>query len=255
MSVEQPMLSDLMAAYLRRLAANPQAGLISGAAREVEPYDAVPTQVLDPVQTWNEATLAVRTHGLDVPTDSPTIWPSIVFAAESCTAVPMAVGQFPQSVRDLSQLARSLEGNSKPQPVLPPQAIDGLDSWISENSDSASWTDQCLAAGVARQARRFDDSIRLLKSVEKSAGRKSAALIANELASTHWQRGERGEAIKIWDSLPDSVPVLFNRGMAALFTGDRKRAQASLSTAIAALDDSTGWRHLARLYLALAESA
>lgn len=254
MPVEQPMLSDLMAAYLRRLAASPQTGLVSGAAREVEPYDAVPTQVLDPVQTWAEATVALREQGIESPAESPSIWASVVFGAEAATAVPMAAGHFPQAVRDLAQLARSVEGQSKPQPNSSPLPIDGLDNWIGETSDQSTASELCVAAGLLRLARRPEDAERLLRSLRKSCGKQFVAAIDNEIASTMWARGERAEAVKVWDSLPESVPVLFNRGMSALFTGIRQKARENLVKAIATMDDGSGWRHLARLYMALAES-
>jgi len=54
--------------------------------------------------------------------------------------------------------------------------------------------------------------------------------------------------------LPDSVPILFNRGMAALFLDRPADARAALRTAVEKIPESSGWHHLGRLYLALAES-
>ena len=65
--------------------------------------------------------------------------------------------------------------------------------------------------------------------------------------------GKAEEAIKIWNRLPDSVPVLFNRGMAALFTDRAAEARKHLKEAIAKLPESSAWHHLGRLYLTLAE--
>ena len=48
------------------------------------------------------------------------------------------------------------------------------------------------------------------------------------------------------------MPVLFNRGMAALFLGRRDEAVAALTQAVAALPDTSAWHHLGHLYLALA---
>ena len=79
-----------------------------------------------------------------------------------------------------------------------------------------------------------------------------AAAWANETAAILWHCGSKAEAAKRWQELPESIPVLFNRGMAALFTGRTDDARANLRRAVAKLPESSGWHHLARLYLALA---
>jgi tetratricopeptide (TPR) repeat protein len=76
--------------------------------------------------------------------------------------------------------------------------------------------------------------------------------VANEEAALLWQRGEHAEAARRWGQMPDSVPVLFNRGMAALFLGRPADARAALRQAVERLPEASGWHHLGRLYLALA---
>ena len=66
-------------------------------------------------------------------------------------------------------------------------------------------------------------------------------------------RGEPKLLVKIWDALEATAPVLFNRGMAALFTGDVVAAKQHLACAIAQLPASSAWHHLGRLYLTLAD--
>jgi predicted Zn-dependent protease len=75
----------------------------------------------------------------------------------------------------------------------------------------------------------------------------------NETAALAWQRGRVEDAVRLWTALPESVPVLFNRGMAALFLSRPAEARASLAQAAAQLPEDSAWHHLARLYLALAE--
>ena len=64
----------------------------------------------------------------------------------------------------------------------------------------------------------------------------------------------RNEAKAIWASLPEVAPVVFNRGVAELFEGSPRAAQAHFKKAVALLPESSGWHHLAQLYLALASS-
>ena len=69
-----------------------------------------------------------------------------------------------------------------------------------------------LAVGVLRLARQFDLARQLLTR------RSRRQVSGNEAAALAWHEGKTDEAIRLWNSLPDSVPVLFNRGMAALFS-------------------------------------
>jgi len=111
-----------------------------------------------------------------------------------------------------------------------------------------------LAAGVLRVARHFDRAEKLLANLEKDLPAASKTAVANERAAILWSRGQRSEAAKIWNSLPESAPVLFNRGMAAFFLGDKAAARRDLAIAVDKIAESSGWHHLGRLYLALAQS-
>jgi hypothetical protein len=51
-----------------------------------------------------------------------------------------------------------------------------------------------------------------------------------------------------------SIPVLFNRGMSALFLGRAADAHTALTQATAQLPVTSAWHHLGRLYLALSEA-
>ena len=76
---------------------------------------------------------------------------------------------------------------------------------------------------------------------------------ANETAALAWHRGHPDEALKLWQAQTPSVPVLFNRGMAALFLGKFADARAALSEAVKQLPEGNGWHHLGHLYLSLAQ--
>ena len=78
------------------------------------------------------------------------------------------------------------------------------------------------------------------------------ALRANEEAALAWHRGQGEQALALWQTQKDNVPVLFNRGMASLFLGRPPEAQTALRAAVAQLPDTSAWHHLGHLYLALA---
>ena len=67
------------------------------------------------------------------------------------------------------------------------------------------------------------------------------------------RKSARDEARALWESLSDGVAGLFNRGMAALFCGEAAAAREPLEKALAQLPEGSGWHHLARFYLTLAE--
>src|SRR4051812_35845444 len=100
----QPALADLMARYLGRQSAAHTAGLAAVEAGDVEPYEAVPVQAVDPRQAWDEATAGVAQFGSADVGKALAEWPQVVAGQESQTALPMAAGHYPQLVRDLAPL-------------------------------------------------------------------------------------------------------------------------------------------------------
>jgi tetratricopeptide (TPR) repeat protein len=72
------------------------------------------------------------------------------------------------------------------------------------------------------------------------------------MAALAWHRGEADKALALWEKQEPLAPVLFNRGMAAVFLGRTDLARASLDAAVAQLPETSAWHHLARLYATLA---
>src|SRR5207253_1525414 len=111
--------------------------------------DAVPPQVLDPKQAWDEATAVLWhfTPGTSVPHTTlvavfgvPADWPTLVAGQESAIALPFAAGYFPQSVRDLQRLARSVPPTELPTEAGAPIPSDGLDSWVRKVEEGGEVT-------------------------------------------------------------------------------------------------------------------
>jgi len=203
---------------------------------EVEPHDVAAGFRVDPRAAWIDATTGITTAPVPLPPD----WSTLVNQTNSMFAIAMAVGNFPQSVRDLHPLltrfdpARLRPGDSPP----PLPGFSGLRGWIRLHAAAQP----LVAAGIARLLGDFDDAARLLPSD-----------VANERAALEWHRGRSSEALAAWIAMPDSPTVLFNRGMALLFFDRTAEAKPALAAAVAGIPDSSGWNALARLYLALAE--
>lgn len=253
MPAELPNMNDMLKEYLQRRSSAHGDGIATLEAGDVEPYDAVPAQVLDPKQAWDEATAVLTHFDENSAIKSPTDWAQLVSAVDAAVAVPMAAGHFPQSVRDLNRLARSVPPTELPTESGSPIQIDGIETWLRGVEKSASGVEALLAVGVLRALRQFGRADKLLTKIEKTLPAKLRSAWTNEKAALLWSCGPRAEALTMWNSLPDSAPVLFNRGVAALFLGDKGAAKSALTAAVTQIDESSGWHHLGRLYLALAQ--
>jgi hypothetical protein len=247
-------LSELFTRYLQRQAQAQAEGLgYAEPTDEVVPHEAAPAQPVDPQLAWGEA-VAVAQHfpgagapkGWPVPPD----WPGLVAAQEPAVALAFCLGNYPQQVRNLHPLLGG-EPAALRQPPGRPLPAAALADWANAQKD---YPQALLAAGVLRLARHFDEAAELLRRAG-DAPAEWQAVKANEEAALAWHRGSADEALALWQAQAASVPVLFNRGMAALFLGRRDEAVAALTQAVAPLPDSSAWHHLGHLYLALASRA
>lgn len=252
-----PPLGELMAGYLARQADAHAAGLApTEVGGEVVPFEAAPVQTVDPRLAWDEALAAVRHFKADVKTRSwqaPPDWPLLVAAHEPTVALAFGVGNFPQLVRHLRPVLENADLTELRPSAGRPVAAAGLIGWASETAAQKQFPKLFLALGALRLARQFDKADELVAAVRNDVPAEWKSAWANEEAALAWHRGRAEEALKLWREQPASVPVLFNRGMAALFLGQHVEARKSLAEAVAQLPESSAWHHLGRLYLTLAE--
>ena len=187
--------------------------------------------------------------------EAPPDWPGLVAALEPAIAVAFCIGNFPQMVRnlqpllsggDLTSLGSEADRESeRKRPIIVPPSL------LQWANTVRGYPQLLLAAGVLRLAQRFEESSELLKSNGKAPA-DLQALRANEEAALAWHRGNGEEALTLWMAQKPSVPVLFNRGMAALFLGRPADGRTALEKAVAHLPETSSWYHLGHLYLALA---
>ena len=101
-----PALAELFAEYLKGQTAAQAVGLgFAEPDGEVEPYESVPVQPVDPALAWTDA-LAVAGHFQTAKTNwtTPPDWPVLVAAQEPAVALTFSLGNFPQMVRNLHPL-------------------------------------------------------------------------------------------------------------------------------------------------------
>lgn len=248
-------LADLFTQYLhRRMTAHAEGLNPAETEAQVVPHESVPVQPIDPRLAWNDAVAVVQYFPpatTEVRWDVPPDWSALVAAQEPAFALAFSIGNYPQMVRNLHPL---LSGGD---PVAlrssnrrPASASLALVEWAM---NAGKYPQILLAVGILRLARRFDEAAELLRSKSKMPT-SWQAVRANEDAALAWHRGQAEEALSLWQAQEPSAPVLFNRGMAALFLNRGAQAQSALTQAVAQLPDSSAWHHLAHLYLTLAEA-
>jgi hypothetical protein len=253
MSQTPQSVAELFQQYLRRQMAAHADGLgFADPEGQVVPHEAVPVQPVDPRLAWDDA-LTVADHFSTPRTaprwQTPPEWPTLVAAQEPAVSLAFCLGNFPQMVRNLQPLLHGgdlmllRQASNRPASVAP-----AVVSWATQAS---GYPQVLLAVGVLRLARRFEEADERLTATGK-APTVWQALRSNEEAALAWHRGLAEEALASWQAQKASVPVLFNRGMAALFLGRVSEARTALREAVAQLPDSSAWHHLGHLYLALA---
>jgi tetratricopeptide (TPR) repeat protein len=256
----QPGLTDLMARYLQKQA-DAQAVGIATFDGEVTPYEVGPVQPLDPKLAWDEALAVLAFYG---PThvqrrQAPPHWSHLVANHESIVAVAFSAANFPQLMRNFHAILGL--GGMPAQPNLAelrpvagrPSTASELTSWVDEVAHKKEYPQTLLALGTLRLAKHFDAAEAFVRAHDADIPAAWRTGWENEKAALAWHSGRYEDARKIWDSLEATVPVLFNRGMAALFAGNGADAKQHLTAAIAKLPASSSWHHLGRLYLILAD--
>lgn len=248
-------LSELFSRYLRRQADDQAAGLAAEAPGEVVPFEAAPAPPVEPRAAWLEAVAILpHYHSGAVPTLAvPPDWPGLVAAQEPTTAVAFCLGNFPQMVRAFQPLLHAESLASPRSGTNRPASLPTLADWAALAARQPRYPEALLALGCLRLAGQFDLLHELVLAVEKAVPEQWRPAWENERAANAWHAGRREEAQALWQAQTDRVPVLFNRGMAALFLGQPPQAHPWLTRAVAELPETSAWHHLGQLYLALAD--
>jgi hypothetical protein len=259
--MSQPQLHELFASYLQHRGAmlEPEHQLPDS---EVELHQAIAPAVVDARQAFKDA-VAVTGWLLDSKTASALQaslqplpgWASLVHHQESLVAVPFCLGNYPQMVHDVAPL---LSGQAPSTLLFRPgrsQSMSDVATWAAAQIKKQQWADALLAAAVLRVAGQYDSAANLLQRVREAAAPAWDGLLRNEEAALEWSRGDLKRAGQLWAAHPGAAtpPLLFNRGVAALFGDQNKQAAPLLQRAVELLPDTSAWHHLAHLYLALAE--
>jgi hypothetical protein len=222
---------------------------IDSPSTEVEPHDVLGGVRTDPRLAWQETCDLARQLGLDpvnMASAKPPEWGTFQALAISSPALPMALGCFPQMVRDPLPLLMTAKLTELLPTRVPTSGLTSLKDWAKKTLHNGSITAACLAAGCAMIV--GEDCQPLLASRAKADATTPGDCWANQQAAALWLAGEHHEALAIWRSL-SGLAATFNTGMALLFLGHSDDAKPYLQAAVDALPETTGWNHLAQLFL------
>jgi hypothetical protein len=250
-----PTLADLTAGFLSRTQDAETLAAAADALGEVEPHEVSVGYRAEPRLAWEESLEVLGAFGktasaIPVPGD----WGGLVARQDGVAALPFALANYPQRVRDLGTLLQTAELlELLPATVEAAPVSTGLLKWGTKHVQAGNLPHALIAAANYRAARDFGRAAETLASLKASVAAEWQPVLANEEAALRWHRGEYAAAAELWNALPDSVPVRFNRGMAALFLGRPVEARELLRGATAGLAETSAWHHLASLYLTLAE--
>ena len=240
-----PSLTELFSHYVKNAdiqAADYGTGL-------VEPYDSGVSHPVDAGLAWQGAVASLASI-MEPGTrfERPAEWITLVQSRDSYPAVALAAGNFPQMLRDLPALLQVENLADLRGTVGPVHELPGLSTWAARTA-GGSFVGRLLAAGVLRLAGQFEHEY--LRD-DSGLSKLQRLALQNERAALLWSRGDCDSAVELWQELSDTAIGQFNLGMSALFD---KPAQALpfLQTATKLLADEDPWRHLAGIYLALAE--
>jgi hypothetical protein len=250
----QTPLAELMVRYLQHQADAHAAGLAAvEVVGEVVPFDAAPAPSVDPRIAWVAAVAATPLFRPEAETGAwpvPPEWPVLVAGLEPANAPAFALGNYPQLVRHVRPLLTATDLPALRPAAGRPVSVPALTAWATRQS---TFPQLLLALGLLRLAGQFDEADALLTQHGKVVPEAWRAAWTNEAAALLWHRGRTEEAAASWAKQAESVPVLFNRGLAALFLGRPAEARTWLRQASEQLPEAGAWHHLAGLYLALAE--
>lgn len=244
----QPSLQDLTARFL--------AARTAGAGDVESTYVVVPHQVAGGFRaparvTWDETVMVCRLFGVEPEKlPQPPEWSAFATLAAD-GAVPLAAGFFPQRFRLTSQAQETENLTPQCTPQLP--GFSTLRGWVRKVVRSDSATTLLVAAGVAACLGDVEEADAALAAADRVCFGTWRVVWQNQQAAIHWLRGEHGAAKRMWSNLADSPATAFNRGMATLISGRPEIEQLKVSAA--AIPPTSGWAHLANLYVNIAETA
>jgi hypothetical protein len=253
--ITPPTLATLTAGFLSRTQDAETLAAAADALGDVQPHEVSVGYRAEPRLAWQESLEVLAAFGVKAsPIPAPGVWGGLVVRQDGLAALPFALANYPQRVRDLGTLLQTPDlGDLLPEAAEQSPVSTGLLKWGTKHVHAGELPHALIAAANYRAARDFDRAAETLTALKATVGPEWQPVLANEEAALAWHRGEYAKAANRWASLPDSVPVRFNRGMAALFLGRPAEARDHLKAAVAGLAETSAWHHLASLYLTLAE--
>jgi hypothetical protein len=244
----QPRWQELLASFLREQQFVPELPM-----SEVELYQAQPALSLDAALAWPDALLPGKMLS------NPAAWENEALPAEwvhharnTIWSAPFPCGlglapQFLQQIAPLMQNALGFFRTPLRQAVTSAQPTNDSPELIKCKLSTVS----CELLSRIASARLAGDHRQVDTLLESFSTPPDEVFKQNERAAQRWLQGKHQEAEKVWQTLPADQPVIaFNQALAALQHGELATGQQLLNRAAQGFPTTSGWHHLAELYLA-----
>jgi hypothetical protein len=232
----QPRWQTLVAHFLQRQQQFPDMPM-----SEVELYQAQPALSLEPAATWPDALLPgalLAVPGSWEEVACAPAWAVQLRTLQWSAPFPCCLGLVPQCLQKVAPLLQDVR-------TFFQNPLRLGSSTGSMGDETAPLVSRLAAARVAG-----DDALvrELIPGIGQSFG---SVCQENESASQAWLRGEYEEAEKRWNTLSGEHPVVaLNQALAMLRRGAIASGRSSLEQARTGFAATSGWNHLAELYLA-----
>lgn len=252
---QQPTIAELTSQVVSWSQDAEMLAAAADALGQVEPHEMTAGLRTDPRTAWTQAmealgTSAEQLKGVTLPGE----WGRLVVRQDVVAALPFAIGNYPQRVRELGVLVQATDLTqllmNSPEMETAPK---GLADWCKKQLDAGTMPQALIAVALYRASRDYVTAEKMLTSLTNKVPFEWQTMLENERATLLWERGFHSQARDLWHSLPTTNPVLFNRAMADLFMGHAETAKTEFRQLLTQLPESSAWFHLASLYLALAE--
>jgi len=246
-----PSLASLTARFIRQRSAD--SNTVFEDCPSVEPHEAPSGFRVDGRATWSEALVAVRlAASFAGVSNQPAGWSGFTRSLPSRFAVVLCVGNFPQMLGDVSRFADAQLSDLAATSSTADADTPNAHFWEKATKGHPELALLAVAAGH-RLAGEYERADAALAAAESRLTGPWRSVWENERAALLWDSGDRAGAVAAWELLPDVPVKAFNLGMAALFANQPDRAKELLTSACRGIPESSGWNHLARLYIALCD--
>src|SRR5215213_4041232 len=195
-----PTLAALTAGFLSRTEDAETLTAAADALGDVQPHEVSVGYRAEPRLAWQESLEVLAAFGRTAsPIPAPGEWGGLVARQDGAAALPFALANYPQRVRDLGTLLQATDLSALlPEAVESAPVSTGLLKWGVRHVQAGELPHALIAAANYRAARDFDRAADTLAALKAKVSSDWQPVLANEEAALLWHRGDYAGAAELW---------------------------------------------------------